>query len=67
MTTKKMTADRFRQVREDLGLSQHKMALMLGYENRASVSLFESGKREISPRLSLLMEMLADQNTKERK
>jgi len=60
MLKKKMTAEQFKQIRTELGLSQHRMANLIGYENRASVSLFESGQRPISPQVTLLVEMLAE-------
>lgn len=62
MQTKEMSPQRFKQVRQMLGLSQHKMAQLIGYENRASVCLFESGQRTITPRISLLVELLADKH-----
>ena len=62
MHMKQMSPERFRQVRQMLGLSQDKMAKLIGYENRASVSLFESGHRPITPRISLLVELLADKH-----
>lgn len=62
MHMKQMSPERFRQVRQMLGLSQDKMAKLIGYENRASVSLFESGQRPITPRISLLVELLADKH-----
>lgn len=60
MLKKQMSAEEFKQIRTELGLSQHRMANLIGYENRASVCLFESGQRPISPQLTLLVEMLAE-------
>ena len=62
MPMKEMTPERFREIRSIMGLSQHKMANLLGYENRASVCLFENGNRPITPRIALLMELLADKH-----
>ena len=38
-----------------MGLSQHKLALLLGYEDRSTISNFESGRREINPRIEKLI------------
>jgi transcriptional regulator with XRE-family HTH domain len=62
MNAQKMSPKRFQQIRNMLGLSQHQMAHMIGYESRSSICLFESGQRPISPRVSILMEMLAEKN-----
>jgi len=62
MQTKEMSPKRFREIRASMGLSQQKMATLLGYENRASVCLFENGNRPITPRIALLMELLADKH-----
>lgn len=50
-----MTPEQFRNIRVDMGLSQHKLALLLGYEDRSTISNFESGRRMITPRLEKLV------------
>lgn len=50
-----MTPEQFRNIRADMGLSQHKMALLLGYEDRSTISNFENGRRMITPRLEKLV------------
>lgn len=39
-------ARKLKQVRVNLGLSQSEMAKQLGVKDRASISLYENGKRE---------------------
>jgi transcriptional regulator with XRE-family HTH domain len=50
-----MTPEQFRNIRADMGLSQHKLALLLGYEDRSTISNFENGRRMITPRLEKLV------------
>ena len=50
-----MTPEQFRNIRADMGLSQHKLALLLGYEDRSTISNFENGRRIITPRLEKLL------------
>lgn len=50
-----MTPEQFRNIRADMGLSQHKLALLLGYEDRSTISNFENGRRMITPRLEKLL------------
>lgn len=50
-----MTPEQFRNIRADMGLSQQKLALLLGYEDRSTISNFENGRRMITPRLEKLV------------
>ena len=55
-----MNGDEFVAIRKKLGLSQSKLAKLLGYYNALTISLFERGERGITPRLALLMFALED-------
>lgn len=54
-----MTPDQIREARSTLGLSQHDLALMLGYEGhdrRVQVSHLERGMRVLRPAQRRLLE-----------
>jgi transcriptional regulator with XRE-family HTH domain len=55
-----MTGEEFKAIRLKLGLSQAKLARLIGYSHAMMVSTFERPKnqRKISPQLALLMEAL---------
>ena len=51
----------FRRWREQNNLSQQKVATTLGFSNRASIHLIETGKREFPDRIKMLINyMIAD-------
>ena len=54
-----MTSDRFRQLRIKMGMSQHELAILMGYKDRSSVSNFESGRRMISPRVEFMINAIS--------
>lgn len=54
-----MTPERFRELRIKMGMSQHDLALMMGYRDRSAVSNFEAGRRDITPRIEFMMNMIS--------
>lgn len=62
-----MTPKQFRDIRSKMGLSQHQLALLLGYEDRSTISNFESGRRLITPRLEKLLTAMSMQFISESK
>ena len=57
-----LTRHEFRAMRLKLGVSQHKMADMLGYTTRSMICHLESGNRKITPRLTLTMNLLMEKH-----
>tara|TARA_B100002019_G_scaffold117547_1_gene100937 strand:+ start:1286 stop:1483 length:198 start_codon:yes stop_codon:yes gene_type:complete len=51
-----MKPDELRKMRLQSGMSQEQLARRLGYNHRSSISMFESGKRYINPRMRVAME-----------
>jgi len=57
-----MTPQKLRKLRLKLGYSQQKMAEVLGYKSRSMVCHLESGNREITPRLNILIGLINDRH-----
>ena len=57
-----LTPHEFRAMRMKLGVSQHKMAEILGYNTRSMICHLESGNRQITPRLTLTMNLLMEKH-----
>jgi predicted transcriptional regulator len=57
-----LTPREFRAMRNKLGVSQHKMAEILGYNTRSMICHLESGNRQITPRLTLTMNLLMEKH-----
>ncbi len=53
-----MTPTEFKAWRHRLNLDQGQAAHLLGYKHGNAVSMFESGKRLITPRIALACELL---------
>ncbi len=58
-----MTPNEFRNIRSNMGLSQNDLALLLGYEDRSTISNFENGRRIINPRIEKLILAMSAQFT----
>ena len=57
-----ITPHDFREMRMKLGLSQQKMAELLGYNTRSMICRLESGSRDITPRMTLTMNLLMEKH-----
>ena len=57
-----LTPREFRAMRNKLGVSQHKMSEILGYNTRSMICHLESGNRQITPRLTLTMNLLMEKH-----
>ena len=57
-----LTPHDFRAMRIKLGLSQQKMAEMLGYTTRSMICHLESGNRDITPRMTITMNLLMEKH-----
>jgi DNA-binding transcriptional regulator YiaG len=55
-----MTGQKFKSIREDLGMSQAEMARAIGVRDGRTVRYWEAGKREIGGCAAILAQMLAD-------
>ena len=51
----KILGKRLREAREKIGKGQTEMALDLGYASRNSITMFETGKREIQKEVALIV------------
>ena len=51
-----MKPNELKNMRLDLNLTQYQLAKMLGYSDRSSISLLESGQRRINPRVKVALE-----------
>jgi len=60
--TKQITPHDFRAMRMKLGLSQQKMAELLGYNTRSMICHLESGNRYITPRMTITMNLLMEKH-----
>ena len=49
-----MQPEQMIKLRKDIGITQHKLAMMLGYKSRSMICQFETGAKKISPRVALL-------------
>lgn len=45
----------FKKFRNDIGVSQQKMAEILGYKDKSIICKYETGERNINPRLERLI------------
>lgn len=52
--------DRIKMRREELGLSQEELALKLGYKDRATVSRFEKGERDLKQKTIYALAQILD-------
>ena len=59
-----MTPERFRELRLKMGMSQHELALLMGYRDRSAVSNFEAGRREITPRIEFMINSIFENKGK---
>ena len=57
-----ITPHDFREMLMKLGLSQQKMAELLGYNTRSMICRLESGSRDITPRMTLTMNLLMEKH-----
>lgn len=55
-----MEAEEFRNYRVSLGVSQQKMAEMLGYKDKSIVCKYETGERIINLRLEKLIKSMME-------
>lgn len=55
-----MKAEEFRKYRLSLGVSQQKMAEMLGYKDKSIVCKYETGERIINLRLEKLIKSMME-------
>ena len=55
-----MEAEEFRKYRLSLGVSQQKMAEMLGYKDKSIVCKYETGERIINLRLEKLIQSMME-------
>ena len=55
-----MEAEEFRKYRLSLGVSQQKMAEMLGYKDKSIVCKYETGERIINLRLEKLIKSMME-------
>ena len=55
-----MKAEEFRKYRLSLGVSQQKMAEMLGYKDKSIVCKYETGERIINLRLEKLIQSMME-------
>lgn len=53
-----MNADKFKAIREKIGLTQEELAKLLGLSGRKPVSHFETGFRKPSPLIQAIMSLL---------
>jgi DNA-binding transcriptional regulator YiaG len=53
-----MTPEQFKTIREGAGLTQAALAQLLRLSDSAAIRRYESGRREISGPISLLMELI---------
>ena len=49
-----MKPEQMVRLRSNIGITQHKLAMMLGYKSRSMICQFETGAKKISPRVALL-------------
>ena len=59
-----MTPERVRELRLKMGMSQHDLALLMGYRDRSAVSNFEAGRREITPRIEFMINSIFENKGK---
>ena len=59
-----MTPNELRKMRLKAGISQEELARRLGYNHRATISLLESGKRFINPRMRVGIEAVLKEDSK---
>ena len=59
-----MKPERFRELRLKMGMSQHDLALLMGYRDRSAVSNFEAGRREITPRIEFMINSIFENKGK---
>ena len=57
-----LTPHEFRAMRYKLGLSQDGLAKVLGYTSRSMICRLESGSRDITPRMTLTMNLLMEKH-----
>lgn len=50
-----MDKEMFKKFRNDIGVSQQKMAEILGYKDKSIICKYETGERNINPRLERLI------------
>ena len=59
-----MTPNDLRKMRLRSGMSQEELARRLGYNHRSTISLLESGKRLINPRMRVGIEAVLKKDSK---
>ena len=60
LDTMSMTPEQLKEMRTKMGLSQHRLAEMLGYSDRSRISQFETGLTRIPPRVAMLIKMIGE-------
>tara|TARA_Y100001937_G_scaffold13157_1_gene17215 strand:+ start:14540 stop:14731 length:192 start_codon:yes stop_codon:yes gene_type:complete len=55
-----MSPEIFRKLRVKMGVSQHELAILMGFKDRSSVSNFETGRRMISPRIEFMINAISE-------
>ena len=57
---KQMSKDEMYEFRQSMGLTQQKLAHLLGYSHRSIIAHFESGNKTINPRVAMLCHLLKE-------
>jgi DNA-binding transcriptional regulator YiaG len=55
-----MTPEQFKTIRQQAGLTQSRLAALLRISDSRTIRRWETGEREVSGPVSILMEMLRD-------
>lgn len=59
-----MTAAQLKELRLERGISQERLAALLGYKDKSSISRLESGDRPINARQAILIKMALEEASK---
>ena len=55
-----MKPEQMIKLRNSIGVTQHKLAMMLGYKSRSMICQFETGAKKITPRVALLCQHIEE-------